>query len=139
MRRAALLPLLALLGCTITTEWRGDETIVRQTLAAGERGIGAALEWRAGETTLQEVVAELGPPDEFERVGEDLWAVYRHEYRRYRRLQITGYGGARVFTYDDGREVDSVIVIVFDRLDRLAHHGTGKFSADSGLYQVLLE
>ncbi len=138
-----LLSLVLLLasGCTLTTEWRGDGALVTKTLEARQNGgnVGRMFEWERGRTTLHDVMRDLGPPDELRRVSGELWCAYRHEYRRFRRIQITGYGGARVFTWNDGQEIDSVVIVAFDAEDRLAHHGTGRYSADSGLYDVLLD
>lgn len=115
-RRAASPAALALLaalggGCTLTTEWRGDE-----------RFVVAEVDWTPGETTLVQVLADLGPPDRIHRVGRDLWLSYQFRYHQSSTLLLSAYG-MKVFRSRAGEDVDATLFVVLDERDRLLHYG----------------
>lgn len=133
LARAAL-AVAALLGsgCTISVESVGDDAFLRPR---------AQLEWRTGETTLEEVVRALGPPDELRRTNarparlrsdgrrdtqgfaddDELWLVYRYRERRQNGFQVNYY--VKVFSIDNVRTQDTTLVVAFDGHDKLRYWG----------------
>lgn len=116
MRRARLLlavalavPLLA--SCTVTKQWRGDERFVL-----------VELDWTPGETTLQDVLGDVGPPDGLRRLGDRLELRYRFEYHQSSTLLLSAYG-MKVFRKRAAEDLDATLLVVVDDEDRLVYYG----------------
>jgi hypothetical protein len=95
-------------GCSYREERRGEDRFLRRPMPLV-----------AGATTTREVVEELGAPDRLWTAGDALYFGYRYYERTSRALTLRYY--LDLFKHVRAEEVDTFLLLVFDRDDRLRY------------------